>query len=151
MRSREFRDFDDYDFDRDDWVDEKSADDGDGDTEEREETLDEILASARELTDDSTEISMEIDEDGNEVWYAEDPKIPGSSSLGNSLEEAMEGMEDRRREFRELVSRSGERRDRSSDQEDVSAAELAKARKQYREKLKRSRKRHGPRPGPREP
>ncbi len=134
MRRPQYRDFDDHDVERDEWSDDRSADETD------EESLDEILASARELTDDSTEISMEVDDDGNEVWYAEDPKIPGSSSLGNSLEEAMEGMEDRRREYREMISgsRTGEG---PRKPEDVSRSELDQARKQYRQKLKRSRER----------
>ncbi len=134
MRRPQYRDSDDNDVERDEWSDDRSADETD------EESLDEILASARELTDDSTEISMEVDDDGNEVWYAEDPKIPGSSSLGNSLEEAMEGMEDRRREYREMISgsRTGEG---PRKPEDVSRSELDQARKQYRQKLKRSRER----------
>ena len=141
MRSRQYRDLDDYDFNCDGGVDGSTPDE----EEEREETLDEILASARELADDSTEISMEIDEDGNELWHAQDPKVPGSSSLGNSLEEAMEGMEDRRREFRELIARLRERHGEAPELAEISAADLDKARKQYRQKLKLSRKRGHPR------
>ncbi len=135
MNGRRYRGFDDDDADGQ-W-DGESRDVQNED--ESEESLDDVLASARELTDDSTEISMEVDENGNEVWYAEDPKIPGSSSLGNSLEEAMEGMVDRRREFRELLSRRRKGKGKPGSGQDVSS-ELDRARKEYREKLKRSRK-----------
>ncbi len=58
------------------------------------------------------EISMEVDEDGNEVWYAEDSQVPGSTSMGHSVEEAVEGVEDRRRLYREMKRRSREKRER---------------------------------------
>ena len=56
--------------------------------------------------DDGVHISMEIDEDGNERWYATDPKVPGSASMGLSAEEAVDGLEERRSEFREMLKRS---------------------------------------------
>ena len=56
------------------------------------------------------EISMEIDEQGNEVWYAQDSEVPGSTSMGHSVEEAVEGVEDRRRIYREMRRRSREKR-----------------------------------------
>ncbi len=56
------------------------------------------------------EISMEVDEDGNEVWYAEDSQVPGSTSMGHSVEEAVEGVEDRRRLYRDMKRRSREER-----------------------------------------
>ena len=61
---------------------------------------------------------MEVDEEGNRIWRAEDSRVPGSTSQGSSLEEAMEGVEDRRRKFREMLRRSRERRKRREDSED---------------------------------
>ena len=58
------------------------------------------------------EISMEIDEKGHEVWFAQDSRIPGSTSMGHSLEEAVGGIEDRRRQYREMLRRSREERER---------------------------------------
>ncbi len=58
------------------------------------------------------EISMEIDDKGHEVWFAQDSRIPGSTSMGHSLEEAVGGIEDRRREYREMLRRSREKRER---------------------------------------
>ena len=66
--------------------------------------------------DDSVEISMEVDAEGQEVWYAEDPRIPGSSSIGHSAEEAVEGVEDRRQQYREILRRS---REESLDEEEL--------------------------------
>ena len=60
----------------------------------------------------NVDISMEVDEDGNEVWFAGDSRIPGSSSQGHSLEQAMEGVEERRRQYREVLRRSREERAR---------------------------------------
>ena len=54
---------------------------------------------------------MEIDEDGNEVGSAEDSKVPGSTSKGHGVEEAMEGVDDRRRQYREMLKRSRKKRD----------------------------------------
>ena len=62
------------------------------------------------------EISMEVDADGREVWYAEDPRIPGSSSIGHSAEEAVEGVEDRRQQYRDILQRS---RDESMADEEL--------------------------------
>ncbi|MFC1639413.1 hypothetical protein ACFL3B_01460 [Gemmatimonadota bacterium] len=55
---------------------------------------------------DGVNVSMEIDEEGNERWYATDPKVPGSASMGLSAEEAVDGLEDRRSEFREMLKKS---------------------------------------------
>ncbi len=63
------------------------------------------------------EVSMEIDEQGNEVWYAEDSEVPGSTSIGHSVEEAVEGVEDRRRIYREMRRRSREKRDPKKPEE----------------------------------
>ena len=63
------------------------------------------------------EISMEIDEQGNEVWYAEDSEVPGSTSRGHSVEEAVEGVEDRRRIYREMRRRSREQRHQKKHEE----------------------------------
>ncbi len=63
------------------------------------------------------EISMEIDEQGNEVWYANDAEVPGSTSMGHSVEEAVEGVEDRRKVYRELRRRSREERERKKREE----------------------------------
>ncbi len=60
----------------------------------------------------NVDISMEVDEAGNEVWIAGDSRIPGSSSMGHSLEQAMEGVEERRRQYREVLRRSREERAR---------------------------------------
>ncbi len=64
------------------------------------------------------QVSMEIDEDGNEVWYAKDSKVPGSSSMGHSVEEAVEGVEDRRRLYREMKQKSREERKQREDVEE---------------------------------
>ena len=62
---------------------------------------------------------MEVDADGREVWHAEDPRIPGSSSIGHSAEEAVEGVEDRRQQYREILRRS-----RDGDLEDDELEEI---------------------------
>ncbi|MFQ5704628.1 MAG: hypothetical protein ACE5HT_11460 [Gemmatimonadales bacterium] len=59
------------------------------------------------------EVSMEVDEQGNEVWFARDSRIPGSSSMGHSVEEAVDGVEDRRKQYREMLRRSREEKRRS--------------------------------------
>ena len=65
------------------------------------------IPSADHLADgDGVNISLEIDEDGNERWYATDPRVPGSASMGLSAEEAVDGLEDRRSEFREMLKKS---------------------------------------------
>ena len=75
---------------------------GDFDLEEPD-----VLPDEDHLADgDGVNISMEIDEDGNERWFATDPKVPGSASMGLSAEEAVDGLEDRRSEFREMLKKS---------------------------------------------
>jgi len=71
-----------------------------------EEEPDEILDDDLPVNGDGVNISMEIDEDGNERWYATDPKVPGSASMGLSAEEAVDGLEDRRQEYREMLKKS---------------------------------------------
>ena len=66
---------------------------------------------------DGVNISMEIDEEGNERWYATDPKVPGSASMGLSAEEAVDGLEDRRSEFREMLKKSRAKSKRQSYEE----------------------------------
>jgi predicted RNase H-like HicB family nuclease len=70
--------------------------------DEQEELLDDNLP----VNGDGVNISMEIDEDGNERWYATDPKVPGSASMGLSAEEAVDGLENRRQEYREMLKKS---------------------------------------------
>ena len=71
-----------------------------------EEEPDEIPAADLPVSGDGVNISLEIDEDGNERWYATDPKLPGSASMGLSAEEAVDGLEDRRSEYREMLKKS---------------------------------------------
>ncbi len=82
-------------------------------TDEYEEL--DLLDPTDEEDEESVEISMEIDADGNEVYRAEDARIPDSTSRGMSAEEAIEGMEDRRREYRDMLRRS--RDDLDEDEE----------------------------------
>lgn len=49
---------------------------------------------------------MEVDESGREIWYAKDPRVPGSQSIGHSAEEAVDGLEERRKKFREMLKKS---------------------------------------------
>ena len=86
--------------------------------DESEDELDEIPTSEHSTEEQEVDVSMEVDEDGNEIWRAEDSRIPGSTSQGSSLEEAMEGVEDRRREFREMLRRSRKGRKRREEAED---------------------------------
>jgi len=79
-----------------------------------EEDQDEILSSEYPADGDGVNISMEIDEEGNERWYATDPKVPGSASMGLSAEEAVDGLEDRRSEFREMLRKSRAKSKRKS-------------------------------------
>jgi predicted RNase H-like HicB family nuclease len=72
----------------------------------QDEDPDEIPSSDFPVNGDGVNISLEIDEDGNERWYATDPKVPGSASMGLSAEEAVDGLEDRRSEFREMLKKS---------------------------------------------
>ncbi len=71
-----------------------------------EDERDEIPEADLPANGDGVNISMEIDEDGNERWYAADPKVPGSASMGLSAEEAVDGLEDRRQEYREMLKKS---------------------------------------------
>ena len=71
-----------------------------------DEEPDEIPTLDHPADGDGVNISLEIDEDGNERWYATDPKVPGSASMGLSAEEAVDGLEDRRSEFREMLKKS---------------------------------------------
>lgn len=78
---------------------------------------DEIPGTDDPADGDGVNISMEIDEDGNERWYATDPKVPGSASMGLSAEEAVDGLEDRRSEFREMLRKSRERSKKNRNQD----------------------------------
>lgn len=88
------------------------------DPNEHEDETDEDKPPPESTTGErGVEISMEIDEQGNEVWYANDAEVPGSTSMGHSVEEAVEGVEDRRRVYRELRRRSREERERKKLEE----------------------------------
>lgn len=107
-----------YDDDDDDYPSTDEYEREDEDDEDVEEDLDNIPFPESTTGEQSVDISMEVDEHGNEVWYAEDSEIPGSTSKGHSVEEAMEGVDDRRREYREMLRRSrekGDRRKRNTD------------------------------------
>lgn len=97
-------------YDYDDYEDESDYNDPEQSDDEVEDELDEIPTSEHPTGEQEVEVSMEVDEDGNQIWRAEDSRIPGSTSQGSSMEEAMEGVEDRRREFREMLKRSREGR-----------------------------------------
>ena len=71
-----------------------------------EEEPDEIPGSDHPVDGDGVNVSLEFDEDGNERWYATDPRVPGSASMGFRAEEAVDGLEDRRSEYRELLRKS---------------------------------------------
>jgi hypothetical protein len=109
--------YDDYDdeFDEHESSGEYHFDDPEELEEEDEEDLGEIPAPEHSTGEQDVEISMEIDEDGNEVWRAEDSQVPGSTSKGHSVEEAMEGVDDRRRQYREMLRKSREERKRRKD------------------------------------
>jgi predicted RNase H-like HicB family nuclease len=98
----------DYDYDYDDEndvdPDQELGTDDELDFEEPEELGFGRKAGSGE--EDDVEISMEVDPEGNEIWYAQDPRVPGSSSMGHSAEEAVEGLEDRRQQYRDVVRRS---------------------------------------------
>ncbi len=95
--------------------------------EERKREYREVLRRARETNDENNDdeipsddtgevgidVSMEVDEQGNEVWFAKDSRIPGSSSIGHSVEEAIDGVEERRKQFRETLRKSREKKRRS--------------------------------------
>ncbi len=93
-------------------------DDPESHEEDDDENLDSAPPSGYSTGEHDVDVSMEIDEDGNEVWSAEDSKVPGSTSKGHSVEEAMEGVEDRRREFRDMLKRSRDKRDLDEDSEE---------------------------------
>jgi hypothetical protein len=110
MDRHEYDDYDDYEELESSGG--KHFDDPEDPEEEHDEDLIEIPAPEHPTGENDIEISMEIDEDGNEVWRAEDSQVPGSTSKGHSVEEAMEGVDDRRREFREMLRKSREERER---------------------------------------
>jgi len=99
-----------YDYDTEDDFDVEPRDDLDheGELDFEDGETPGIEAHSIPGNEDDVEISMEIDADGREVWYAEDPRIPGSSSIGHSAEEVVEEMEDRRLEYRQMLQRSRE-------------------------------------------
>ncbi|MCH8254431.1 MAG: hypothetical protein IID06_03700 [Gemmatimonadetes bacterium] len=105
-------------YDYNGYEDESDFDDPEQSGDESEDELDEIPTSEHSTEEQEVDVSMEVDEDGNEIWRAEDSRIPGSTSQGSSLEEAMEGVEDRRREFREMLRRSRKGRKRREEAED---------------------------------
>lgn len=80
------------------------------------EDLDDPTGPDYRSGEQDVEISREFDQDGNEVWYAEDGKVPGGTSMGSSIEEAMEGLDDRRRAYREMLRKS---REKSEDEEEI--------------------------------
>ncbi len=93
-------------YDYNGYEDESDFDDPEQVDDESEDELDEIPTLEHPTGEQEVDVSMEVDEDGNQIWRAEDSRIPGSTSQGSSLEEAMEGVEDRRREFRKMLRRS---------------------------------------------
>jgi predicted RNase H-like HicB family nuclease len=82
--------------------------------DDEEEEADEGLGPDEAEDGDGVHISMEIDEDGNERWFATDPKVPGSASMGLSAEEAVDGLENRRQEYREMLKKSRAKSKRKS-------------------------------------
>ena len=105
-------------YDYNGYEDESDFDDPEQSGDESEDELDKIPTSEHPTEEQEVDVSMEVDADGNEIWRAEDSRIPGSTSQGSSLEEAMEGVEDRRREFREMLRRSRKDRKRREEAED---------------------------------
>ena len=105
-------------YDHNGYEDESDLDDPEQSDDESEDELDEIPTLEHPTGEQDVEVSMEVDEDGNEIWHAEDSQIPGSTSQGSSMEEAMDGVEDRRREFREMLRRSRKGRKRREEAED---------------------------------
>jgi predicted RNase H-like HicB family nuclease len=111
----------DYDYDSDDDLEFDSDADLDYEGEldfEEDDNLDLGPVSTPEDSDD-VDISMEVDAEGREIWYAQDPRIPGSSSIGHSAEEAVEGVEDRRREYREMLRQSREGASEEQEAEEI--------------------------------
>ena len=105
-------------YDHNGYEDESDFYDPEQSDDESEDEVDEIPISEHPTGEQEVEVSMEVDEDGNEIWRAEDSQIPGSTSQGSSMEEAMDGVEDRRREVREMLRRSREGRKRREEAED---------------------------------
>ncbi len=110
----------DYDYDFDDEYDLGDEDEFESDEElyfEEDEEL-EFDRRSGSADEDDVEISMEVDAHGNEIWYAQDPRVPGSSSMGHSAEEAVEGLEDRRKHYRDMLrrSRDGDLADEESEE-----------------------------------
>ncbi len=107
-----------YGFD-DDGFDDLNETDGSQDGLEKDELDQEDELNLPEMGhstgETNVDISMEVDEAGNEVWFAGDSRIPGSSSMGHSLEQAMEGVEERRRKYREVLRKSREERARRDE------------------------------------
>ncbi len=97
---------------------EPNLDDPEQSDDESKDEFDEIPTLEHPTGEQDVEVSREVDEDGNEIWRAEDSRVPGSTSQGTSLEEAMEGVADRRREFREMLRRAREGRKRREEAED---------------------------------
>jgi len=106
----------DYDYDYDDDLETEPQDERAGDGElEFDDDKQSIGPREGPGNEDDVEISVEVDADGREVWHAQDPRVPGSSSIGHSAEEAVEGVEDRRQQYREMLRRS---RDGTMEDED---------------------------------
>jgi len=101
----------DFDYDEEEFIYES---DGLFDSEDEEQLLDgdadfeDILDDDQPSADKGVEVSMEVDAEGREIWYAADPRVPGSASMGHSAEEAVEGVDERRREYREMLRKSRE-------------------------------------------
>ena len=108
----------DYDEDDDGFYDRYDDESSDEDLDEDEQDEDVIPDASLSTGETNVDISMEIDDHGNEVWFAGDSRIPGSSSMGHSLEEAMEGVEERRRQYREMLRKSREERARREHEQD---------------------------------
>jgi hypothetical protein len=102
----------DYDYDFDDEYDLDDEDEFDSSEELYFDDEDELEPDGRagHSGEQDVRISMEVDERGNEIWFAKDPRVPGSGSMGHSAEEAVEGLEERRRKFREMLRKSRERK-----------------------------------------
>jgi predicted RNase H-like HicB family nuclease len=104
-----------YDFDEEesryeseDWYDPPDEGELDSPDEAEKEDLDDIQGPEHASGEHDVEISREVDKDGNEIWYADDSKVPGGTSMGSSIEEAMEGLDGRRRAYREMLRKSRE-------------------------------------------
>ena len=106
------RGYDDENDDESYFDEDKESDDAgldeDKDLDENEDTIPPVKHPTGEQ---GVEVSMEIDERGDEVWIAQDSRIPGGASLGHSVEEAIDGVEERRRQYREMLRRSRKKSD----------------------------------------